>query len=50
MPTILGRRRRFWLASAAASRWSPAVQAFGSALASFLTATLVGTNPGDAGP
>jgi len=50
LPTILGRRRRFWLASAAASRWSPAVQAFGSALASFLAATLVGTSPGDAGP
>ncbi|APR76921.1 Transcriptional regulator, LysR family protein [Minicystis rosea] len=40
LPNILGRRRRFWLASAAASRWSPSVQAFGQALASFLAEEL----------
>ena len=38
LPAVLGRRRRFWLASAAASRWSPTVRAFGQALASFLAA------------
>jgi DNA-binding transcriptional LysR family regulator len=36
LPTLLGRRRKFWLASASASRWSPNVRAFGRELASFL--------------
>jgi DNA-binding transcriptional LysR family regulator len=44
MPAILGRRRRFWLASSAASRWSPTVRAFGQALASFLATELARKN------
>jgi DNA-binding transcriptional LysR family regulator len=41
LPTIIGARRRFWLATAAASRWSPSVRAFGRALANFLEGHLV---------
>ncbi|WP_394836298.1 LysR family transcriptional regulator [Pendulispora rubella] len=36
LPEIIGRRRRFWLASAPAGRWSPAVRAFSEALVTFL--------------
>ncbi len=41
LPTIVGTRRRFWLATAPASRWSPTVRTFGRALATFLEGHLV---------
>jgi DNA-binding transcriptional LysR family regulator len=40
LPAMLGRRQRFWLATAPASRWSPMVRAFAQALSAFLNVTL----------
>jgi len=40
LPGVLGGRRRFWLASAAAGRWSPSVHAFGQHLVTFLRANI----------
>lgn len=40
LPMVLGGKRRIWLASGAAGRWSPSVRAFGKALADFVTEQL----------
>jgi len=36
MPTVIGARVRFWLASAPAGRWSPSVRAFARELVPFI--------------